>query len=224
MRGLREKVTYANVMATIAVFIALSGGAIAATQLEKNSVGNNQVKKGAVTFDKLKPGLRHRLRGRAGSTGPQGPQGVQGPQGDQGNQGIPGAPGNANTSLVTGTPVAVAATGNVNLGNVVLSDLGTSQLTVEVYIDQSQGPGSAFVACSANLAMSGTGRTRAVGLNTTVIGNPPDPNAEAALSSVQLVDAPGGPQTVTASFQCLVQFSDVGSVVLTPRVGVVALG
>ena len=37
MSKLRERLTYANVMATIAVFIALGGGAYAIT-LKKNSV------------------------------------------------------------------------------------------------------------------------------------------------------------------------------------------
>ena len=46
--------TYANVMATIAVFIALGGSAYAATQLKKNSVGSNQLKKNAVTASKIK--------------------------------------------------------------------------------------------------------------------------------------------------------------------------
>ena len=54
MRRLRPKLTYANVMATAAVFIALGGGAYAATQLPKNSVGTKQLKDGAVTTAKIK--------------------------------------------------------------------------------------------------------------------------------------------------------------------------
>ena len=41
------KLTYANVMATVAVFIAIGGGAYAAG-LAKNSVGSKQIKDGQV--------------------------------------------------------------------------------------------------------------------------------------------------------------------------------
>src|ERR1700761_5662809 len=53
MPSIRGKITYANVMATIAVFIALGGASYAATQLPANSVGTNQLKNGAVATAKL---------------------------------------------------------------------------------------------------------------------------------------------------------------------------
>ena len=55
MKRLRSKLTYANVMATIAVFIALGGAAYAAG-LPKNSVGSKQIKKNAVSGAKIKKG------------------------------------------------------------------------------------------------------------------------------------------------------------------------
>ena len=51
---MRPKLTYANVMATIAVFIALGGASYAALKLPKNSVGAKQLKKNAVTTAKIK--------------------------------------------------------------------------------------------------------------------------------------------------------------------------
>jgi len=54
MRRLRGKLTYANVMATVAVFIALGGVSYAALKLPKNSVGTKQIKNGAVTGAKVK--------------------------------------------------------------------------------------------------------------------------------------------------------------------------
>ena len=52
---MRDKLTYANVVATLALFIAIGGAsAFAATQLAKNSVGSKQLKKNAITTAKIK--------------------------------------------------------------------------------------------------------------------------------------------------------------------------
>ncbi len=51
---MRQRLTYANVMATVAVFIALGGASYAALKLPKNSVGPQQLKKNAVTTAKIK--------------------------------------------------------------------------------------------------------------------------------------------------------------------------
>lgn len=56
MRNPRQHLTYANVMATVAVFLALGGGAYAAIKLPKNSVGTKQIKNAAVTNGKLANG------------------------------------------------------------------------------------------------------------------------------------------------------------------------
>lgn len=53
MRIPRPKLSYANVIATIALFVALGGAAVAAG-LPRNSVGPNQLKRGAVSAAKLK--------------------------------------------------------------------------------------------------------------------------------------------------------------------------
>ncbi len=54
MKQLHKRLTYANVMSSIAVFLVLGGTAFAATQLGKNSVGTKQLKKNAVTAAKIK--------------------------------------------------------------------------------------------------------------------------------------------------------------------------
>ena len=56
MGSMHRHFTYANVMATIAVFIALGGASYAATQLPKKSVGTKQIKNNAVTTAKIKDG------------------------------------------------------------------------------------------------------------------------------------------------------------------------
>jgi hypothetical protein len=53
---MRPNLTYANVMSTLCLFLLLGGGAYAASQLRKNSVGSQQLKKNSVTTPKLKKG------------------------------------------------------------------------------------------------------------------------------------------------------------------------
>ena len=89
-----SRLSFANVIASIALFVALGGSSYAALNLPKGSVGPVQLQKNAVTSVKVKPGSllksdfkksqRAKLRG---AQGPQGPQGLQGPQG------APGSPG-----------------------------------------------------------------------------------------------------------------------------------
>ena len=55
-RGLRKRLTFANVMSAIAVFVALGGTAVAVGKLPKNSVGAKQIKKNAVNSSKVKDG------------------------------------------------------------------------------------------------------------------------------------------------------------------------
>jgi hypothetical protein len=83
MKRLRSKLTYSNVISTLALFLVLAGGtAFAATQmLPKNSVGPKQLKKGAVTPAKLSTTTKSQLTGAKGATGAQGPQGIPGAQG-----------------------------------------------------------------------------------------------------------------------------------------------
>ena len=80
VRRLRAGITYANVMATIAVFLALGGGAYAAFSLPKNSVRsknivNGQVKTadlgaGAIGLNQL--GTAHHARGSSNVAAPGG--------------------------------------------------------------------------------------------------------------------------------------------------------
>jgi hypothetical protein len=53
MSKVKSRLTYANVIATIALFLALGGGAFAAFKIPKKSVGTKQLKAKAVTEGKL---------------------------------------------------------------------------------------------------------------------------------------------------------------------------
>jgi hypothetical protein len=56
MKKLAGRLSYANVVATLALFVALGGASYAAIKLPKNSVGTKQLKANAVTAAKIKKG------------------------------------------------------------------------------------------------------------------------------------------------------------------------
>lgn len=99
MKRFRSKLTYANVISTICLFLVLGGGAaFAATQLPKNSVGSKQIKKEAVTPAKLSSAAKATFtgpKGATGATGSQGPKGDKGDKGDKGERGLQGEAGSA---------------------------------------------------------------------------------------------------------------------------------
>jgi hypothetical protein len=88
------KLTYANVTASLALFIALGGTSYAVTQLPRNSVGPRQLKADSITSGKIRngevgsadlaPSARTSVRGPRGAGGPAGPAGVTGAQGPVG--------------------------------------------------------------------------------------------------------------------------------------------
>ncbi len=120
MKTIRSKLTYANVMSTIAVFLLLGGGAaFAASKLAKNSVGTAQLKNGAVTSSKVKSGSLLASNFAAGQlpAGPQGPKGETGREGGEGEPGQRGVQGERGESGQNGEPGAtniVTRYGNEN--------------------------------------------------------------------------------------------------------------
>jgi hypothetical protein len=101
MRKIRARLTYANVMATLAVFVALGGTSYAVVQLPRNSVGAAQIRRDAVGSSELRnsavssrsirdrsirlrdvsSSARQALRGAKGDPGPKGDAGPAGPSG-----------------------------------------------------------------------------------------------------------------------------------------------
>ena len=59
MASMRKHLTYANVVATLALIVAVAGGSAAVAisgKVKKNSVGTKQIKKGSITAGKLADG------------------------------------------------------------------------------------------------------------------------------------------------------------------------
>src|SRR5215210_3919079 len=85
MEFLRRKLSYANVMATLALFFALAGTSYAVVQLPANSVGTAQLRNSAVTLKKIKKTTRTALKGQRGL------RGLKGDKGDKGETGTAGS-------------------------------------------------------------------------------------------------------------------------------------
>jgi hypothetical protein len=110
---MRPKLTYSNVTSTLALVLALSGVAWAAT-LPRNSVGSAQLKRGAVKAPDLGRGAVTSRAVRNGGlraidfASGQLPQGPAGPAGAPGIQGPAGPAGSAVASgIVTTAPLGV---------------------------------------------------------------------------------------------------------------------
>jgi hypothetical protein len=95
MNRIRGKLTYANVIATLALFIALGGSAVAAKHYLITSTSQ------------ISPVVLKKLQGPKGSSGANGTPGVVGATGAQGAPGGNGAPG---------TPGGRGETGSVAIG------------------------------------------------------------------------------------------------------------
>jgi hypothetical protein len=105
--SIRARLSYANVAASLALFVALGGVSWAAVTLPTGSVGNRQLKPGAVSTAKVRDRSllaqdfkRGQLpRGELGLAGERGVPGLKGDKGDPGPPGAkgdPGAPGTTN--------------------------------------------------------------------------------------------------------------------------------
>ncbi len=131
MKGLRHPAT---IIASLALFVALGGGAWAS-----GLISGSQIKNHSIAEKKLTTKAIRALRGHRGPTGPAGPAGSLGPQGPIGPS---SATSTYNTSTVVygtaGAPIATltlpapsgtAAASYVILGHTTISDTANTQTT-----------------------------------------------------------------------------------------------
>ena len=130
MARIRQHVSYANVVATLALVFAMSGGAIAATGGFAGASSSIKVCVGGNGVLKLLTGRRCKSGEKAVSLSQQGPTGAQGATGSPGATGPQGAPGVAASS----TAVAHATT----------ADTATTALTANDTLALGGTPASGF--------------------------------------------------------------------------------
>lgn len=116
---LRAHLTYANVMATIAVFLALGGGAYALTlpsnsvqsrhigkgQVKTSDIGKGQVKRSDIGPDAITSAKVENFSLDTDDFGPTDQEQLRGPQGDKGDSGV----ANLKVRAVAGTDRVTAA-------------------------------------------------------------------------------------------------------------------
>jgi hypothetical protein len=132
MKKITRQLTFANVVACIALFVALGGASYAAFKLPKNSVGTKQLKKNAVTSAKVRNGSLLAQDFKAGQL----PAGKTGPQGVTGAPGKAGAPGTSAASPATGLPHA--RVGILSFNEPVPTSSGTT-VTFDTVIEDNAG-------------------------------------------------------------------------------------
>lgn len=125
--------SYSNVVATLALFFALTGVAgagatlwVTGANVRDHSLTGDDIRQGSLSLEALSPAARAGLRGprglrgvagpqgsmgEPGTTGSQGPGGSPGPAGAQGAQGPVGATGPAGAGVTTGTTTGAGVTG-----------------------------------------------------------------------------------------------------------------
>jgi len=112
IRGLAERrVRYADIAATVAILLALTGVGYAAVKLAPKSVGTKQLKNGAVTLKELNSKALAALQGATGPRGATGVQGQVGAVGQDGPRGATGAKGATGIKGATGVKGPTGATG-----------------------------------------------------------------------------------------------------------------
>jgi len=211
MRQLRSRLTYANVTATLALFIALGGASYAAVTLPRNSVGTAQIRPRAVVLSKIAPRTRRALRGRRGRTGPRGATGAAGAKGLPGAPGLTaaavgpgdGSPSATPNSIVTSPPatltttapgrIFVVATATVTVS---CSAAGVCTDSWGVYLDGAPVPSSRDQVSAApsatrmeKLVVFGVSGTVPAGQHQIVLRDDADPDVGSAGFSAPQVGA-----------------------------------
>jgi hypothetical protein len=148
LKTTRRRLSYANVTATLALILSMSGGALAAGHYIINS------------SRQINPRVLRKLRGPPGREGPPGPQGPTALGGATGPTGPPGAPGTARVfgavtaaGVLTGPSKDVASVSKVGEGKYCItpgsSDVSPANTLIVATFDASGSNGGNAIARSS---------------------------------------------------------------------------
>ncbi|MEO8969603.1 MAG: hypothetical protein ABI355_18420 [Solirubrobacteraceae bacterium] len=172
-----ERPSPAMLVAVIALFAALTGGAYAATTL---GVGSKQIKQGAVTHGKLGNnsvwhanlgrhavgennlngqvlGELHRSGGATGPAGPKGDTGATGPQGPVGPAGRGGGGGGSNGSNGSNPAAPVINVPAIQAGDINNGNKDSGQSGDQGFFFSGTGPGGTAKLTNGELVLTGLG-------------------------------------------------------------------
>jgi hypothetical protein len=200
-----RRTTYANVVATLALVLAICGTSVAASRYLITS--GRQIKPGSIATRNLSVRARRELRGQ---TGPQGPEGTQGPQGPQGPQGERGAPGEAGPRGEAGPAGPVEGVSAFTVVGIDPPDPLIAQFDGEVvtfttthagrlWLDVSQ---QAFVVCPSSVYWFATldGRPQR---GTIIVLSSTTDSSQVTVSGVTDEAVPAGTHEVSLSARCV---------------------
>jgi Collagen triple helix repeat (20 copies) len=208
---LRRHLSYANVTATMALLLAMSGSALAASKEFTAETKSREFSYLITSISQISPKVQAELKatGKAGRAGPAGAPGAPGSNGSQGPAGFPGAegapgikgaPGNEGKSGEKGPPGERGETGERGEpGEQGLSLLSKSEqetlksiLPYVKYVASGVGGKPTIQLSGANVQIvNGEGSTEATnGAGNLVIGYDENQNKEAQTGSHNLVVGP----------------------------------
>jgi hypothetical protein len=152
---MRRRLNYANVTATLALFFAMSGGALAAKHYLINSTKQINPKVLRALKGNAGPAGPAGAAGLAGAAGKEGPQGKEGPPGKEGAAGKAGERGPSNAYTVSQTSIlAFPSTSNEQLTVASLSlPAGNFVLEGKVLANNNAGA-QTFAHCELLLGAS----------------------------------------------------------------------
>jgi hypothetical protein len=175
----RPAFTYANIMSTLGVFIALGGTSWAVTQLPRNSVGAVQLRSNSVSGVKVRDGSLSAADFSPGALvrGPRGADGPAGPSGQQGSAGPRGPSDGYVHSGPTGKVLATQANVQTNFAELKGLPAGSYVVTATWYMGDFANVGSIagcninvngeFVSGADSVVGIGQGSTRVTAMSTT---------------------------------------------------------